>query len=1020
MFESSFRKLGIISQRNHKKVIAIWLILFIVMIPFASLLFSETSYNLTNSIVTSNSMSSIADNLLTTQFASSTGSGNGSSLIIVTNNTPVNNLVDSGSLQSLLGELNSYFNGVKGYAGMTSIYSVENTTLHNVIPGLKQELAGTASLINGTTVLYNGINSTMSFEYGLPALYLYVFNSSYFNTSNSSTYLNFTTSSSYAYDAAYASAISGAPLTTAYVNTFTYYWNLSSASLNPVDSMNHAMNSSVESNSTFMTIASQADALPLMQQIANTTSLHTYLLNLTSSTYSTASSLASYTYSQTPSASGLIVGGLNVSIPHFVESALNLGLTPSSLSIEDLSVALLVNSTVFLMAHNPLITVSSGRLGNLLSFLYSNDANLTISQELADNDFSSYAILPSPYVYHQFVGYDNSTTIIVASFQYNTTIEVTNHVDSITANYTGKIANSKYLVAGSSALDTQLANESLNGMVKALIIGIVLSVIIIGLFFRSPIAAFIPLMIFGFSAVISMGINGLLYKYVLHTSISFITPTLLLILILGLTSDYIVYIMARYRQEMRKNSPEPIPEAAEWAGHAVFTSGITVALSYMVLWLANVPLFSDSGLTNAIGVSISILLANTMLISLLSAFKTKLYWPSKFVGTVKFPFEHTMTKIAHGVLKHKGKIGVIFVAFAIFGVYFYAVTPSSMDVFSLVPNSSGIQALEQVNASFNGDFFDRGYVIMNFTSPLVQNGQYNMSEMNQVTNVESALLKDSAITQVYGPTYPFGYYVNLSSIPALSTENAAVYYQYVNQSLGVQKQYAMVTFQLGQVAWSSNSSNAVNNLPAVINGANGNSSFTYEIGGLTQGFNDAYTYTAQTFANLVPILVAAVFVILIVQLSSLLTPIRLIIMVMASVVVSLALTYILYYNIFGLPILIFLPLFSFITLLAVGLDYDIFMITRAREAVIKGMSNEDAIRTSITENGGVIVTLGLLLFAIFFSLTFSGIGIMEEIGTGLALGVIVDTFISWPFFVPAVMLILKRYNWWPSKIYKEK
>ena len=148
--------------------------------------------------------------------------------------------------------------------------------------------------------------------------------------------------------------------------------------------------------------------------------------------------------------------------------------------------------------------------------------------------------------------------------------------------------------------------------------------------------------------------------------------------------------------------------------------------------------------------------------------------------------------------------------------------------------------------------------------------------------------------------------------------------------------------------------------------------------------------------------------------------VRLIIMVMASVLVSLAVTYIIYFNILKLPILIFLPLFSFITLLAVGLDYDIFMITRAREAVIKGMSNEDAIRTSVIENGGVIVTLGLLLFAIFFSLIFSGIGIIQEIGTGLALGVIVDTFISWPFFVPAIMLIMKRYNWWPSKIGKEK
>ncbi|WP_075057426.1 MMPL family transporter [Thermogymnomonas acidicola] len=64
----------------------------------------------------------------------------------------------------------------------------------------------------------------------------------------------------------------------------------------------------------------------------------------------------------------------------------------------------------------------------------------------------------------------------------------------------------------------------------------------------------------------------------------------------------------------------------------------------------------------------------------------------------------------------------------------------------------------------------------------------------------------------------------------------------------------------------------------------------------------------------------------------------------------------------------------------------------------------------------MIATLGSLLFATFGSLYFSDIGIIQEIGIGLALGVLIDTFVSWPFFVPSVMLFLKKYNWWPSNI----
>ncbi len=1006
MFETTFRKLGIISKNHRKKIIIIWVVLFLVMLPFASLLFSETSYNLTNSIVTKNSMSYRASAIFDTQFPSSSAGGV-SSLIIVTNNTPVTEAKYSHDLQNLTNRLNSYLQTVPGYTGITSIYGLENSTLGKTVPGLKLELSGTAQLINGTTSYYSSINNTIGFEYGLPLLYL----ENYSTTNSNRSAYNYTIEEAHQLPSISSLAIE-------FVNTFSHYWNTTSVSA-PLTHMSNSVNSTL-GNATFDTYASGYPVYPIMTAIHNVTLFDSYFANQSSATYNASLAIIAMSYSSDPTAANLITSGLSISIPDFTRDALNLGMKPSSTSVKNLSSSFLINATESVFAHNPLISVNPASISKFIPYLYTTNATIAIQQEMSDSNFPNYPILPSPYVYHQFVGYDNSTTIIIASFNQDTSASLITAIDNLTSTYTSTIPHSVYLVAGSSALNNQLAGESLNGMAKALIIGIVLSVLIIGLFFRSPIAAFIPLLIFGFSAVISMGINGLIYKYVLHSSISFITPTLLLILILGLTSDYIVYIMSRYRQELRKNSPDPIPESAQWAGHAVFTSGLTVALSYLVLWIANVPIFSDSGLTNAIGVTVSIMLANTLLIALLSTFGKKLFWPSKIVANKKFPFEHSMTKIAGSVIRNKSKVAVIFVLFALFGLYVYATTPSSMDVFSLVPSSSGIQALQQVNDSFHGDFFDRGYVILNFTAPLIINGQYNSTEMKQVTSVEAALINDSAISQVYGPTYPFGYYVNASMIASYPAQDSSLYYQYINDSIGQNPDYAMITFQLSQVAWNSYSSAAVNNLPGVMSNAPGVHDYTYEIGGLTQGLNDAYSYTAQTFSKMVPILALAVFVVLMIQLSSLLTPVRLIIMVMASVLVSLAVTYIIYFNILKLPILIFLPLFSFITLLAVGLDYDIFMITRAREAVIKGMSNEEAIRTSVVENGGVIITLGLLLFAIFFSLIFSGIGIIQEIGTGLALGVIVDTFISWPFFVPAIMLIMKRYNWWPSKVGKVK
>jgi len=263
---------------------------------------------------------------------------------------------------------------------------------------------------------------------------------------------------------------------------------------------------------------------------------------------------------------------------------------------------------------------------------------------------------------------------------------------------------------------------------------------------------------------------------------------------------------------------------------------------------------------------------------------------------------------------------------------------------------------------------------------------------------------------------PFGTYVpyNYSGIPSIYVDD------YRNQSLtfvGTDSRYIMIDFQLSDLAWLSSSSSVVSSLPSVISSAGGNI-VSSDVGGLTQGLNDAYSYTSSSFEKMVPILCIAIFAILLLQLGSVFTPIRLILMVLASVVISLVIAYAI--DIFALsyPIIIFLPLFTVVTLLAVGLDYDIFMVARVREEVIKGKSDADGIRTSITENGGVITTLGILLFVTFGSLVFSDVGIITEMGIGLALGVLVDTFVSWPFFVPSIMLYLEKYNWWPSKLSK--
>lgn len=130
---------------------------------------------------------------------------------------------------------------------------------------------------------------------------------------------------------------------------------------------------------------------------------------------------------------------------------------------------------------------------------------------------------------------------------------------------------------------------------------------------------------------------------------------------------------------------------------------------------------------------------------------------------------------------------------------------------------------------------------------------------------------------------------------------------------------------------------------------------------------------------------------------------------------SLALVYALFYYTLTLPILNFVPLFVVITMLGVGIDYDIFLITRIREEVIAGKSDIEAIRIDISKTALTIVGLGLILASVFGSLLLTGIPIFEEIGTAVAVAVLFDTFVVIIIVVPVLMGVVQKLYWWPSK-----
>ncbi len=916
MFESFFYKVGKYVRKNKKKVLVFWIIAFLLMAYPATLIFTDTSYNLTNSLVTKNSQSSKANDILTSQFNSSSDP----SIIIVSNNTSIDNLTISRDMIEFQHSMSAYLKSINvGYNGTTSIFTVENKTLTG----------------------YS--NSTYKLESATKGL-------------------------------------------------ICYSISLKAEGYNVTDAVYNITKSSPD-HSNFVKLLDEL----FPASVSNPTQ---FVINVTN--------FVTNAYSINESKGKAYVSG----------------------AVENYTVSLVNSSQVYLINNakplaNPLIRINVPYFSNYLYSLYNNSgSNYTafVSSIMNNTTYNQYPVLPSSYASSSLINPGNSTLIMIFDYKTNITAAQQSHIESMEKTYSSKISNSSYYLAGSTVANNQLANESIHGLIIALIIGIIISIFIVGIFFRSPVAAFLPFLIFVFSSVIAAGINGLLYKYVFHTTISFITPTLLLILILGIASDYSVYILARYRTEVRAKNPDAILESSKWAGHAVFTSRTTVAISYLILWISNIPIFSDAGLTNAIAAVVTIILGNTFLIAILAQWGKKAYWPHKLEESKKLPFERSMEKVAHAALNNKKKIIVILLIVALGALFIYSTTPTNMDVFELIPASSGVQATTVINSSLHYDLFDPAYVMVNFTSPIMYTNstgalQFNSTEYNQTLAMEDNLKDSPYVHSISGPGYPYEKKVNYTDLqsPIYGNEyktQTATYIGHNNKSVEI-------VVYLSNVAWSNPSTNFVKKMPSIVSNVAGPSDYKAYVGGTTEYLNNAYSFTSHSFDNMVPILGITIFIILLIQLASALTPVRLILMVMAAVMMALSITYIIFYYILHLPVIIFLPLFVFITLLAVGLDYDIFMITKVQENIMKGMKNDEAIKNSIIENGGVIITLGSLLFATFGALYFSGLGIIEEIGVGLALGVLIDTFVSWMFFVPVIMAVMNKYNWWPSKIGNE-
>ena len=563
--------------------------------------------------------------------------------------------------------------------------------------------------------------------------------------------------------------------------------------------------------------------------------------------------------------------------------------------------------------------------------------------------------------------------------------------------------------------------------------------------FRSVLAPLITLAPAGIALVISMRFIGALGA---HTGlkISEITELLLIVLMLGAGTDYGLFLVFRTREEMRTGlePKEAIAHALTRVGESISASAATVILALLTLLLASFGLYHDLGVPLALGVAVMLLAGLTLLPALLAVFGKAAFWPSKAIKPLppgEVEKDGLWGRIAARLVARPGRTlaaGLIFfigLSFAALGYYSSGFAgalsaPKGTDVASgnallakHFPSSSANPA--NLVFRYSNSVWTDATPVAKADLSLRNAGLF--SQLAGPLNPNGTVLLPSQLEALYaklGPpsALPLAQPASLSSVPS------SEYNAYRSLVAYVSNDGKTMQFLASLKAGPQDSTPALRATPEVraavdragtVSGAQASG-----VAGEAAAIYDVSNTANHDLTTIIPIAILAIGLLLALVLRSLVAPLYLIVSVGLSYLAALGLSTIVFiYLGDNAGISFVLPFLMFIFLLALGEDYNILVMTRIREEA-KHMELRPAVIRAVERTGPTVTSAGMVLAGTFAVLAFSagsgpGSSQVREIGFGLAIGILMDTFLVRTLLVPSTVALLGRWNWWPSRLAME-
>ena len=581
--------------------------------------------------------------------------------------------------------------------------------------------------------------------------------------------------------------------------------------------------------------------------------------------------------------------------------------------------------------------------------------------------------------------------------------------------------NAQVYVTGSAPLS--IDEEFLLGGGAEFIATIVLVVVLIGLYFRSVLSPAFPILTIGVAILVSYLFVYFVAVYVF--SLHFTATAVLQTVLLAAGTDYSIFLIARYRDERQdgKDKAQAVYNSVVWAGESVATSGGAVLISFAALSIASFPIVKGMGLTIGFGVTVALALALTFVPPVLMVLGDRVFWPSGHrVARVRKKGELTASeRYFHGAadfsMRHARAVVLVALLVTVPAMYLVITDTPSFDLSEGVPPTESSRGLDAISDSFGHGFFFPTVVVVWFSDPVVADGTVDVAAFDAIDRVRARLLaEEPAVKSVEGPTNPQGSrvdYRNLSAMPAFERDAVlAAMSPYIgadNRTVQVHAVLVDPPFSREAIATIDRVDTLLDRIQAdepELQGA------TIYLGGVSAIMNDIRDTTNRDLQIMAALVVTGLFLVLLFVLGSVLIPLRAVLTILLSIAWTLALTIVVFHAWQGLDIVFVLPLVMFVMAMGLGMDYDIFIITRVREEVAKGKTDRDAIREAVTRTGGIISACGIVMAGAFATLIISPLPFLQQIGFALAAVILIDSTVVRIYLVPAIMVLAGKYNWW--------